>query len=369
MRVSTRRAMLRQLVAISAGLGLSACSSSLPAASTPQPLNASASPLPSPSASSAPPVAAASKISIGYVSVSVSNAPTFSAIDGGYFKEQGLDVSVTNIATSPQAVASMLSGELPLNTGISGTQIVAANRKGGTTLLLASSVNTFPFSVLTLPGIKSVAELMGKKFGVSQFGSASDTAARLYLTRNNLDPTKDLTLIQTGGVTQTLAALQAQGIDAGLLTPPVDQLAIQSGFALLADIGSLGIEYCTNGVATTQAYLEKNRDLVVSVLKAIVQGVHRFKTDQTFGESVIQHWTNTEDPTILTASWKPFATEYLQNKLYVTDAGIQTVLDELASSDPSAKSADPKSYYDNSLLQSLDQSGFFTSLGIPSGVN
>jgi NitT/TauT family transport system substrate-binding protein len=350
--------MLAQLAAASASIGLSACSSA-PAATLP-------TSIPAPTAA---PTVQSRQLLIGYVSVSVSNAPTFSAIDGGYFKEQGLDVSATNIATSPQAVASMLSGELPLNTGISGTQIVAANRKGGGTLLLASSVNTFPFSILTQPEIGNVADLKGKKFGISQFGSASDTATRLYLTRNNLDPANDLTLIQTGGVTQTLAALQAHGIDAGLLTPPADQLGMQAGFRLLADIGSLGIEYCTNGVGTTRAYLEKNRDLMSAVLKAIAQGVHRFKTDQSFGESVIQHWTNADDPNILTASWKPFATEYLQNKLYVTDAGIQTVLDELASSDPTAKSADPKTYYDNSLLKTLDDSAFFASLGIPAGVN
>jgi len=352
----TRREMLAELAAASAGIGLSACTSALPGVA------------PTPAPTSAPTVQSR-QVQIGYVSVSVSNAPTFSAIDGGYFKEQGLDVSATNIATSPQAVASMVSGELPLNTGISGTQIVAANRKGGGTLLLASSVNTFPFSILTQPEIRNVADLKGKKFGISQFGSASDTATRLYLNRNNLDPSNDLTLIQTGGVTQTLAALQAHGIDAGLLTPPADQLAIQAGFALLADIGSLGIDYCTNGVGTTRGYLEKNRDLMSAVLKAIVQGVHRFKTDQSFGESVIQHWTNTDDPNILTASWKPFATEYLQNRLYVTDAGIQTVLDELANSDPTAKGADPKTYYDNSLLKTLDDSGFFASLGIPAGIN
>jgi NitT/TauT family transport system substrate-binding protein len=306
---------------------------------------------------------------VGYVSPSVSNAPTYSAVDGGYFKEQGLDVSIINIATSPQAVAAMLSGELPLNTGISGTQIVAANRKGGGTLLLASSVNTFPFSIVTQPSINNIADLSGKKFGISQFGSASDTAARLFLTRNNMDPAKDLTLLQTGGLAQTLAALQAKGIDAGLLTPPIDQVAVQAGFTRLADLGSMGIEYCTNGVATTKDYLDKNHDLLIAVLKAIVQGVHRFKTDQSFGESVIARWTNTDDPAIVTASWKPFASQYLQNKLYVTDAGIQTVLDELAAVDPTAKTADPQTFYDNSLLQSLDSSGFFTSLGIPAGVN
>ena len=362
MKQFTRRGILGQLAAVSVGIGLSACSS---APSVPTPTSIVAVPTPTTAAT----MASNRQLSIAYVSVSVSNAPTFSAIDGGYFKEQGLDVSATNIATSPQAVASMVSGELPLNTGISGTQIVAANKKGGGTLLLASSVNTFPFSVLTQPGIKTVEDLKGKKFGISQFGSASDTASRLYLGRNNLDAAKDLTLIQTGGVTQTLAALQAQGIDAGLLTPPIDQLAIQNGFALLADIGSLGIEYCTNGVGTTQAYLDRNRELIIAVLKAIAQGVHRFKTDQSFGESVIQHWTNTDDPNILTASWKPFAAEYLQNKLYVTDTGIQTVLDELAGSDPAAKGADPKAYYDNSLLKSLDDSGFFASIGIPADVS
>jgi NitT/TauT family transport system substrate-binding protein len=258
----------------------------------------------------------------------------------------------------------MLSGELPLNTGITATQMVAANRKGGGTLLLASSVNTFPYSILTQSSIKTVEDLKGKKFGISQFGSSADTASRLYLRRNNLNPDNDVTLIQTGGLPQTLAAMQANGIDAGLLTPPVDQQGLQAGFVLLADLGSLGIEYCANGVATTKDYLDKNHDLLVAVLKAIVQGVHRFKTDQSFGEGVISKWTNVDDPAIVTASWKPYATKYLQNKLYVTDAGIQTVLGELSASDSTAQSADPKSFYDNSLLQSLDASGFFASLGI-----
>ena len=353
----TRRVMLVRLAAASAVLDLAACTSaSAPLAPSPVPPTTAA------------PTLQTTRLQLGYVSTSVSNSPTYSAVDGGYFKEQGLDVSVVNIATSPQAVASMLSGELPLNTGISGTQIVAANRKGGATLLLASSVNTFPFSIYGQSSIKTVAELNGKKVGISQFGSASDTATRLFLTRNKLDPAKDVTLIQTGGLSQTLAALQAGGIDAGLLTPPIDQLALKSGFALLADIGTLGIEYCTNGVAATRTYIDKNRDLLLAVLKAIVQGVHRFKTDQGFGESVIAHWTNTDDPAVLTASWKPFATNYLQNKLYVTDAGIKTVLDELSTTDPTIKDTDPKTFYDNSLLQSLESSGFFTSIGIPAGV-
>ena len=187
--------------------------------------------------------------------------------------------------------------------------------------------------------------MKGKKFGISQFGSASDTASRLYLRRNNLDPSNDVTLIQTGGLPQTLAALQANGIDAGLLTPPVDQQGVQAGFSLLAALGSLGIEYCTNGVATTKDYLDKNYDLLIAVLKAIVQGVHRFKTDRTFGESVVAKWTNVDDPTIITASWTPYAIRYLQNKLYVSDAGIQTVLNELSASDATAKGANPKTYY------------------------
>jgi ABC-type nitrate/sulfonate/bicarbonate transport system substrate-binding protein len=358
----TRRVLLARIGGAAATLGLAACSGS-PGGSgsaASQPSTSSASP-----ASIAAPASPHGQIQVGYVSVSVSNVPTFSAVQGGFFKEQGLDVSIVNIGTSPQAVAAMLSGELPLNTGISGTQMVAANRKGGGTRLLASSVNTFPFSVITQPSIKTVADLSGTKFGVSQFGSASDTAARLFLSRNNLDFTKDLTLVQTGGVSQTLAALQASGIDAGLLTPPVDRVAIQAGFSELADIGALGIEYCTNGVGTTKAYLDKNHDVLVAILKAIVQGVHRFKTDQSFGEGVIETWTNTSDPKIVTASWKPFAAAYLQDKLYVTDAGIQTVLDELAATDPAARTADPKAFYDNSILQSLETSGFFSSLGIP----
>lgn len=310
-----------------------------------------------------------SKLQIGFVSVAVSNAATFSAADGGYFQKYGLDVDLVSIATSPQGIAAIISGEVPVNTGISGTQIVAANLKGEDTLLLASSVNTFPFSVMVQPEITSFDALRGKRIGLSQFGSATDTAVRVYLNHVHLDPSADVSLVQTGGLPQTLAALQAKSIDAGLLTPPVTQQAASLGFSLLADLGQLGFQYCTNGIGTTRSYYQNNQDLMQNLTKAIVEGVHRFKTDQSFGEAVIQHWTQVDDPAVLTASWQPFATEYLQDHLYVTDGAIQTVLGEIAETDPSAQSAAPSQFYDNTILNNLETSGFFASIGIPSSTS
>lgn len=372
-------------------VGAAACSTPSPAPAAPTtaplptavapPAAASPSALASPSASAAavPSVAAASPVAqqapaqgggsgahvqIGFTSTSAANSAIWGALDGGYFQQQGLDAELVGITASPAAVAAILSGQIPLNAGISGTQMVAANLKGGDTILLAATINTFPDSVLVQPELTSVEQLRGKKMGVTQFGSAADTAARVFLEHYGIDPTNDITLLQTGGLAQTLAGLQARAFDAGLLSPPVTQAGIRAGFPELADVGSLGIQYVYNGVGTTRKYLAENHDLLYSIMQAIVAGAHRMKTDKDFGIAVLKHWTNVDDQQTLDDTWTSFEPRYLSDRPFVTDDGMRTVLNEVAETTPEAASADPATFHDDSLLNQLDQAGYFRQLGI-----
>lgn len=385
----SRRRFVVGLGALAAGLGLAACSTPTAGAPTAPPGTAAPAGVPSPGAASsvgpvqfllpspsaapspssvAPVVTTRTSVQVAYTSTSAANSAVWSAADGGYFDKYGLDVDVQNVATSPQAVAAMLSGQLAVNGGIAGTQMVAANLKGGDTVLLAATIPTFPNAVNVQPEITSADQLRGKKIAIVQFGTATDTGMRLYLKQVGLDPDTDATLLQSGGLDQSVAGLQTKAFDAAILSPPYIQIAINAGFPSLQDLGQLGIPYVYNGLGTTQSFLGQNRALLTNVLKAMIEGVHRFKTDEDFGKGVIAHWTQNNDPNVLQATWSPFAQSYLQDRPFITDAAIQTVLGEIASSTPDsgAASADPKSFYDMSLLNELDQQGFFSSLGITS---
>jgi hypothetical protein len=57
-----------------------------------------------------------------------------------------------------------------------------------------------------------------------------------------------------------------------------------------------------------------------------------------------------------------FYSERLQKTPYPTLKGIKFILDGMAESQPRAKKVMPESFVDLSLLQEIDQSGFFKQL-------
>jgi ABC-type nitrate/sulfonate/bicarbonate transport system substrate-binding protein len=318
---------------------------------------------PSAPSSAAATAAAPIKIRLGWVSVSAANSAIWSAEDGGYLKKYGLDATVPNFADSTQAVAALIAGGTDINCGISGTAIVAANLQGSDLIIIASTIATFPNSLYGKPSIPNVAALKGKKVGVTRIGTASDTAARLSLKSAGLDPDKDVQYVQTGGLNETVAALQADQIDAGALSPPQTLAARTLGFKELINTATLGIEYVYNGVAVSRAYAQKNAATVEAVLKAIVEGEHRFRTDAAFGKKVIADRTKLKDQAQVDETYSLFAKTYLKEPPFPTEAAMRTVLDELSKTRADAKNADPKKFIDTSYLQKLQDSGFIKSLG------
>jgi NitT/TauT family transport system substrate-binding protein len=363
MHILTRRQIIRRALGLAA-IGLTgACAPTPPPSPTSAPA-ATQAPAPTAPPTVAPGRAATKNlIRLGWVSVSAANSAIWSADAGGYLKKYGVDnYELVGIQNSPQAVPAIFAGEVPLNCGISSTEVIASAIQGSDLTFLAVTINTFPSSIMGQPSITSVEALRGVKIGVSRFGSASDTAARVFLKRQGLNPNTDVSLLQIGGTAETLAAMQTGQIDAGVLSPPQTSQAKRLGFPEIVDIGRLGIEYAYNGVATTKAFVRDNPDLVESVLKAMIEGAHRFKTDAEFGKSTIAKRANVDDPAILQETWEPFASEYLRDRPFPTDGGMQTVLDELAPTVEKAKTASPREFYDDTLLRKLDTSGFLKTV-------
>src|SRR2546426_1106646 len=234
--------------------------------------------------------------------------------------------------------------------------------QGSDLVIIASTVNTFPSSLYAKSSVTSIAGLRGGKVGVSRFGTASDTAARIALKQGGLDPAKDVTLLQLGGLNEILAAMQSGQVDAGSLSPPQTVLARNAGFRELIDVGALGIPYVYIGVATSRSYASKNADVVDATLKALIEGEHRFKTDADWGKSIVAARTRLTDTESVDEHWRLFATKYLQEPPFPTESALKTVLDELAPTQPKAQSAAPTAFIDDSYLKRLEASGFIRSV-------
>jgi ABC-type nitrate/sulfonate/bicarbonate transport system substrate-binding protein len=344
-----RRDFLARIGALYAVSALAACGGTT---------TSTASPAASGSAATQTPAPTLTKVRLGQVSVSAANSAIWSADEGGYLRKYGLDAEVTGIADSTQGVAAMLSGQVPINCGISGTAVVSSVVGGSDLAFYAVTVNTFPGGIYARSGVDTLRDLRGRKLGVSRIGTASDTGGRIVLRLNGIDP-KDVNILGLGGIPEILAAMKTGQIDAGVLSPPTTLQAREAGFKQLVDMGELGIEYAYNGVVASRAYYKQNPEIVESTIKALIEGVHRFKTDAVFGKGVIAKFAKITDQAQIDETYNTFAKLYLKEPPTPTENAFKQVIDELVvGNNPKAKDANVASFYDLVVLNKLRDSGF-----------
>ena len=108
---------------------------------------------------------------------------------------------------------------------------------------------TLDYWMLSRPEIKTAEQLKGGAVAISRFGSASDFIVRYALQRLGLVPVKDVAILQVGSLTERLAAMETNRVQATVLAPPAMYQAQMRGFNMLADISALGLPYQATGVA------------------------------------------------------------------------------------------------------------------------
>jgi NitT/TauT family transport system substrate-binding protein len=124
----------------------------------------------------------------------------------GLFKKHGLDVDLVYIQGSPILTAAMMSGQVPLSF-LGGAAIVASAVGGADTVYLGCAINTLYWRVFSSPEIKDVADLKGKRIGVTTIGSQEDSVVRYLLRERGLNPERDVTVVAVGSAPTRLAAL------------------------------------------------------------------------------------------------------------------------------------------------------------------
>jgi ABC-type nitrate/sulfonate/bicarbonate transport system substrate-binding protein len=102
----------------------------------------------------------------------------------------------------------------------SETAVIPAVAHGGDPVIIAATSTVPEARLIARPEIKEVKDLKGKPVGITTFGSGSDFVLRFALEKNGLDPNKDVSIMQTGGQPEGLAALLAGRIYAQRMSFP-----------------------------------------------------------------------------------------------------------------------------------------------------
>ncbi len=301
------------------------------------------------------------KLNIAYTATSPYQAALIITKDAGFFRKNNLDVSFIFTAGGSLGIQSMLGGDVAL-TMADGSASVSAALSGVDVVVIASLLNTFPYSLVSLPEIKKVNQLIGGKVAVSRFGSATDLGVRMALAKVGLNPDKDVTLLQIGAQTARFAALQSKSVQATIITPPFTLTTRKMGFNTLIDMAQLNIPYQLTALLASKSYLRTHRDVVMAVIRSLVEGIHFYKTEKEPSIKIMGKYLGITDREALEETYREVALKTVPEKPYPTLPGIQTILDELAKKEPKAKSARPEEFVDSSFVKTLDEEGFIDRL-------
>ncbi len=303
--------------------------------------------------------ARAAKLYMVYASIGGTQAVGWIAREAGLFSKYGLDVDLL-FTGGGRAVTSLLGGDTPIVT-VGGPSAIAARLGGSDVIIVAHIFDTILYSLMVTPEIRTFADLKGKKLGASRFGSATDFALRYVLKQKGFDPVKDMVIFQIGGQAETLAALRAGSIQAGVIASPATQEAKRLGMRELVNLATLGVEYPQTTIVTTERFLRTNRDTVLRFARAYVEGIHRFLSDREFSIKVISKYTKIQSRPTLEATYDDYA-PYIKKVPVPTTGSIKTVLEQLSATDSKARSARPQDFIDGSVMAELEREGFFQQI-------
>ena len=302
------------------------------------------------------PAQALDKISVIHSSVSGSQAILFVTRDAKLFEKHGLEVDIRFVAGGPVSVQSLLAGDVQV--AVMGAPVaVQAKLKGADMAIIGGIINSLDHVVFSQPTIKRPEDLKGKRIAVARFASLDDFAARLALRRWGLAPDKDVAFIQLGEQGTRLAAMKGGTVDATLIQPPLTVLARKQGLTELAVLADLGIDYLGTSVVTTQTLIKTKEDLIRRFAKALVEGIHFYKTNKAASLATIAKFMKLEDAEALEETYRHYALKLTPRVPYPSLKGIQTILDDLAQKDPTAAGAKPEQFVEPRFVRELEETG------------
>ena len=304
--------------------------------------------------------AKAQKLVVGWSAVSALNAPFWVMQDAGFFKEEGLDANLIYIPSSSTMAQAQLAGEVNVSTANSQV-IVDSDLTGGDLVAMGAVINEVAFYVMAPPEITSVSQLKGKPVGVTRFGASTDFAIRKLLQKYDLQPFRDVPIIQIGGMPEIAAALSKRAIYAAPMSYPMAYVAQQAGMKILANLAKEDIPFVHVGITTSRSFMATHRAQAEAFLRAYGRAVRFMYTNKEDFEKIITHYSGIKDPGMLDGSVQ-YAYDFVEKVPLVKRDAFQETLDEIAKKRPQASQAKPEQFYDNSLVQDLINNGFFTSL-------
>jgi len=206
------------------------------------------------------------KIRVGFPSLAFSYMPYYVAQDKGFLKKYNLEAEYIQMRTTIQPSA-VINGNINFFPSVS-TGISAA-ASGMPMVVVLNFFDGAPWILVTGKEINKPQDLIGKTLAVSGLRTSPHLFLQAALKKWEI-PEKDVSIISTGGTSDSFLALVSKQVAGTVLTPPFDDKAVSLGFKKFMFLGDMAdIPYV--GVMTSQNEIKNNRENIRRTLAALME--------------------------------------------------------------------------------------------------
>ena len=245
------------------------------------------------------------KVTLNEVAHSIFYAPQYVAIEEGYFKDEGLDLTLVTGFGADKTMTAVISGEADI--GFMGAEAsVYAYQEGATDAVvnfaqLTQRAGNFLVAREEMPDFKW-EDLKDKKVLGGRKGGMPEMVFEYILRKNGLDPQKDLTIDQSIDFGYTAAAFTGDtSADFTVEFEPSATALEKEGAGYV--VASLGVDsgyvpYTSYSAKTS--YMEKNPEIIQKFTNALQKGMGYVQshTPEEIAEVIAPQFAETDLDTV-----------------------------------------------------------------------
>jgi len=298
------------------------------------------------------------RIHIGYAARAVVHSIPYVTKEAGFFREEGIQAEVVRTAGNV-APMTLVSGDVQFSI-MSAFLLLPAAVQYPDFVMLAGFTRYASMSLVARPEVSTVNDLRGKVVGLQRPGDAYEKNARVAVRHLGLDPDKDVKFLYVGSNEVMWTALESRRVSATMLTPPSTLFARKAGMNFLVNLSDLKVEYQGSSLAARRSFIKENPNLALRAVRAMVRGIHFFKTRKEDTSRILAKFFGTNDREALEESWN-YAAD-VPAKPYASESAIQAVINHLVEVNPRFGRHKPAEFIESGPLAELDRSGFIDKL-------
>lgn len=224
----------------------------------------------------------AQEIFVAHPALTFGDIPYYIAKEKNFYRDEGFQVKDLYIRGGVTASQALQAGSVHFTLAL-GTGARAA--LSGMTIKAIMVYCDKPFHFLYGRqdlGVRTAADLKGKRIAVTGLGSTTYYATRKVVERLGLDADRDVRILSVGDIWPALAG---GAVEAGLIRPPFTHMADKMGMVRLGYVGD-AIQMPMSGLVTSERLIQQQTELVRRFIRGTVKGLRFFLDKKNQSESI-----------------------------------------------------------------------------------